>query len=100
MQSFTVLGAQHSRRRGQSSGCCRPLLHALLDPGVAECSGVELDKVKVVKAEAFFALATADLKRRRISLKLTPTMHCSAIEQVGLAEPAAACVCMTVRMPV
>ena len=61
----------------------RPLLHALLDPGVAACTGVELDRIKVTKAAAFFALTSAELRLRSISLKLTPTMHCSAIEQAG-----------------
>ena len=74
----------------------RPLLHALLDPGVAACSGVELDRVKVVKAAAFFALAAADLRLRQISLKLTPTIRCSAIEQVA---PAARCTPRAARRP-
>ena len=64
--------------------CCRPLLHALLEPGVAACTGVELDRIKVDKSAAFFKRAAAELDSRGICLKLTPTMHCSPIEKVDL----------------
>lgn len=60
----------------------RPLLHALLEPCVAACTGVELDRVKVAKSTAFMQRTAADLKLRRISMRLTPTMHCSPIERV------------------
>lgn len=31
----------------------RPLMHALLEPGIAGARGIEIDRIKVDKAEAF-----------------------------------------------
>jgi hypothetical protein len=43
---------------------CRPLLHALLLQGVAHGYGVELDRVKVAKAEAFCRGVLEELSQR------------------------------------
>ena len=65
---------------------CRPLLHAKLRPGVACAWGVEVDRIKCVKACAFLKQTMAQLLQRNFpTLHLEfdlPTVQCSAVEEV------------------
>ncbi|MEW5307451.1 MAG: hypothetical protein WDW36_009846 [Sanguina aurantia] len=74
------------------AGLGRPLLHALLDPGVAEVFGVEMDSVKVQKAVAFGPQVLRQMDQRGI-LPLghrlqPPEIRCASVEQVSSLEPA------------
>ncbi|KAL6767170.1 hypothetical protein ACKKBG_A38890 [Auxenochlorella protothecoides x Auxenochlorella symbiontica] len=67
------------------AGLGRPLLHALIEPGVKATHGVELDQIKVDKAHAFLKQTAQRLQARglvRADMAL-PTMQCAAIEQVA-----------------
>ena len=75
------------------AGLGRPLLHALADPGVAAASGVEVDAVKVEKADAFAASTAATLASRGGSssswaLPTLPDVQCAPIEAMPSLEPA------------
>jgi hypothetical protein len=63
----------------------RPLLHALLEPGIASARGIEIDRIKCDKATAFLRQAALELARRGVAgaadLPLPP-IECSAIEGV------------------
>lgn len=62
---------------------CRPLLHALVHPGVASGFGIELDSIKCQKAEAFLERTVQDLARRVRGLDLpAPLVQCSSVESV------------------
>lgn len=62
----------------------RPLLHALIEPGVKATHGVELDQIKVDKAHAFLKQTAQRLQARGLvrADMVLPTMQCAAIEQV------------------
>ena len=64
----------------------RPLLHALLSPGVAAGFGVEIDAVKCDKAAPFLARCEAALRKRRglaAAPLPVPVVQCAPVEQVG-----------------
>lgn len=70
------------------SADCRPLLHALIHPGVATGFGVEIDQIKCSKAHAFLRQSAAALLQRGLvhSKELAvPVVKCSAIEKVPLS---------------
>jgi len=72
------------------AGLGRPLLHSLVEPGIKRAFGIELDHVKVAKAEAFVRQAVDELARRggcEADLPL-PHITCSSVEKVGSLEPA------------
>ncbi len=86
---FRVTGAS-----GQSSGDGRarsvnvggerrPLLHALVSPGVAGGWGMEVDRIKCDKAAAFLAQAAAALLRRgAVPAALpVPLVRCAPVER-------------------
>lgn len=61
----------------------RPLLHALVNPGVAGGWGMEVDRVKCDKAAAFLAQAAAALLRRGTVAQAlaVPHVRCAPVEQ-------------------
>ena len=61
----------------------RPLLHALVNPGVAGGWGMEVDRVKCDKAAAFLAQAAAALLRRGAVAQAlaVPHVRCAPVEQ-------------------
>lgn len=63
---------------------CRPLLHALIHPGVASGYGIEIDQIKCSKAHAFLRQSAAALLHRGLTSKAlaVPVVKCSAIEKV------------------
>lgn len=61
------------------AGIGRPLLHALCDPGVARAVGIEFDKVKVMKADAFGPRVLAGMGLTTVP---APVIHCSSVETV------------------
>jgi hypothetical protein len=64
---------------------CRPLMHALVEPGIASAFGVEIDRIKCDKAVAFLRQAVLELQRRGVSSGQfeVPVIQCAPIEQVG-----------------
>jgi hypothetical protein len=86
---------QHEQWKHVSPLLCRPLLHALLAPGVKGCIGIELDEVKVAKARAFVASTLAEVaKRGHVALGALPLpdLHCCGIEQVCVCVAVCSCV--------
>ena len=74
----------------QVSAARRPLLHALIHPGVASGFGIEIDQIKCSKAHAFLQQSAAALLQRGLvhSKELAvPVVKCSAIEKVPILEP-------------
>ena len=62
---------------------CRPLLHALVSPGVATASGIEIDRIKCNKAAAFLKHTVLELSRRVAGKAVgLPKVQCSSIEKV------------------
>ena len=63
----------------------RPLMHALLEPGIAGANGVEIDRIKCDKAEAFLRQAVLELQRRGVAPEglVPPPIECAAIENVS-----------------
>lgn len=72
------------------SGLCRPLIHALATGRVAACRGVEIDRVKCQKAEAFI-----ELTKKRMRAKGLEGLSCDfsvevvnePIEQIKSLDP-------------
>ena len=82
---------------------CRPLMHALLEPGIAGATGVEIDRIKCDKADAFLRQAVLELQRRGVAPEglVPPPIQCSAIEDVS-SPGACACwlaVCLLAVRP-
>lgn len=72
------------------AGLGRPLMHALLSPGIAGARGIEIDRIKCDKAHAFLRQAIAELARRGVvrgAQLAPPEIECSAIEQVRSLDP-------------
>ncbi|KAL4427630.1 hypothetical protein ABPG75_001719 [Micractinium tetrahymenae] len=72
------------------AGLGRPLMHALLWPGIAGARGIEIDRIKCDKAAAFLRQAIAELARRGVvqaGQVAPPEIECSAIEQVRSLDP-------------
>ena len=71
------------------AGLGRPLLHALVSPGIASAHGIEIDCIKCDKAEVFLK-QTALVLGRRVDLKQDlpiPTITCASIEDISTLEP-------------
>jgi hypothetical protein len=60
-------------------------MHALLEPGIAGARGVEIDRIKCDKADAFLRQAVLELQRRGVAPEglVPPPIQCSAIENVS-----------------
>ncbi|KAI7841649.1 hypothetical protein COHA_004669 [Chlorella ohadii] len=71
------------------AGLGRPLMHALLEPGIAGARGIEIDRIKCDKAAAFLKQAVAELQRRGVADTglVPPPIECSAIENVCSLDP-------------
>lgn len=71
------------------SGLCRPLIHALATGRVAACRGVEIDRVKCQKAEAFIDLTKRRIKATGMELKSDFALDvvCSGIEHMKSLDP-------------
>ena len=77
---------RHTRPHALHRLCNRPLLHALVYPGVKATLGVELDEIKVQKARVFLKQSVQRVQRKGLlpeDLEL-PIMQCAAIEEVRL----------------
>jgi len=62
----------------------RPLLHALVNPGVASGFGIEIDRIKCDKAAAFLKHSLTELGRRGGGAALAlPRVQCSSIEKAS-----------------
>ncbi len=72
------------------AGLGRPLLHALVSEGISGATGIELDYIKCMKADAFLKqTANALLKRQLIDEAITlPVIECKPVEKVRSLEPA------------
>eukprot|EP01024_Parvocaulis_polyphysoides_P035217 TRINITY_DN3116_c2_g3_i2.p1 TRINITY_DN3116_c2_g3~~TRINITY_DN3116_c2_g3_i2.p1 ORF type:complete len:347 (+),score=29.02 TRINITY_DN3116_c2_g3_i2:142-1182(+) len=72
------------------AGLGRPLMHALVSPGVSGAVGIELDQVKVTKAQALIHETAHEMARREL-LELRegamPRIVCSGIEDVSSLDP-------------
>ncbi|DBA79533.1 TPA: hypothetical protein ACH3X1_008235 [Trebouxia sp. C0004] len=81
---------QTSRLVDIGAGLGRPLLHALISPGVASGFGIEIDQIKCSKADAFLRRSAAALSSRGLAGKdfAVPEVQCSAIEKIRTLEPA------------
>jgi hypothetical protein len=72
----------------RSYACDRPLLHALVNPGVASGFGIEIDRIKCDKAAAFLKHSLAELGRRGGGTGLAlPRVQCSSIEKASASLP-------------
>ena len=79
------LGPSSWLRQRSGHHCRRPLLHALVSPGVAAGFGVEVDAVKCDKAAPFLSRCEAALRQRRVTTAAlpVPAVQCAPVEQVG-----------------
>ncbi|GBF95231.1 hypothetical protein Rsub_07946 [Raphidocelis subcapitata] len=79
-----------SRLVDVGAGLGRPLLHAALRYGLCGAYGVELDPVKVSKAEAFIAYVMRELALRGIApdRMATPLITRAPVERVESLDPA------------
>lgn len=71
-------------RASSHRSCSRPLLHALVSPGVAAAYGVEIDRIKCDKAAAFVRQTDTALRARGAVIRMLPlpAVQCAAVEQV------------------
>lgn len=71
------------------SGLCRPLIHALATRRVAACRGVEIDRIKCQKAEAFIALTKKRIQAKGMDLdgEFEVDVVCSGIERIASLDP-------------
>lgn len=61
----------------------RPLLHAMVDPGVSDAWGIEVDSLKCKKADAFLVRSQEEARSGEICLfHGKPSITCSAVEEV------------------
>ncbi|KAL3161615.1 hypothetical protein ABBQ32_010473 [Trebouxia sp. C0010 RCD-2024] len=81
---------QSSRLVDVGAGLGRPLLHALIHPGIALGFGIEIDQIKCSKAHAFLRQSAAALLKRGFTSKelAVPVVKCSAIEKISSLDPA------------
>ncbi len=63
----------------------RPLLHAVVGRYAESAWGVEIDRVKADKGNAFMRYAAADMKRRNADWAdfKVPSIQCAPIEEVN-----------------
>ncbi|GAB4821524.1 hypothetical protein N2152v2_008570 [Parachlorella kessleri] len=83
----------NSRLVDIGAGLGRPLMHALVDPGIASGFGVEIDRIKCDKAAAFLRQALVELRRKGVvgpgdsQLQEPPSIQCAPIEQMKTLDP-------------
>ena len=63
---------------------CRPLLHAVVGGYAAHAWGVEIDRIKCDKGNAFMRYAAADMAKRNTAWGAfaVPAIRCAPIEDV------------------
>lgn len=69
----------------------RPLLHAIVGMQIAGATGVELDRIKCDKAEAFLPQALKQLEKRGLidaGVLTAPPITCAPVEDVPSLDPA------------
>lgn len=71
------------------SGLCRPLVHALATGRVSSCTGVEVDRIKCIKADAFCRQVKRQITRKEINVKSNWDIDivCSGIEALPTINP-------------
>ncbi|CAL8470511.1 g10053 [Coccomyxa elongata] len=79
-----------SRLVDVGAGIGRPLLHAVVGQYAESAWGVEIDRVKADKGNAFMRYAAADMKRRNADWAdfQIPSIRCAPIEEVKTLDPA------------
>lgn len=73
------------------SGLCRPLVHAMVTAQVGQTTGVEIDRIKCMKAEAFCSQMKKHLYGKKYGVPCTmsmPEIRCSSIEDMKSLDPA------------
>lgn len=67
-----------------SSCTCRPLLHAVAGGYVSHAWGIEIDRVKCDKGNAFMRFAAAEMAKRKAAWGGfdLPSIRCAPIEEV------------------
>eukprot|EP00890_Picochlorum_soloecismus_P002356 jgi/Picsp_1/3120/NSC_05961-R1_protein len=73
------------------SGLCRPLVHAIVTAQVVQTTGVEIDRIKCMKAEAFCSQMKRQLYGKKYDVACTvpmPEIRCSSIEDMESLDPA------------
>lgn len=82
VQLYTSEANGHSA--GVLTGMSRPLLHAVVGRYAKSAWGVEIDRVKADKGNAFMRYAAADMKRRNADWAdfQIPSIRCAPIEEV------------------
>ncbi|CAD7695618.1 unnamed protein product [Ostreobium quekettii] len=80
---------EYSRLVDIGAGLGRPLMHAIVHPGVRSSWGVEVDIIKWEKAQVFIQQTIATLQKRGLLTKdvAVPTVDCMPVEQVTSLEP-------------
>jgi len=68
LEKLTGMSGSESVLMDVGSGLCRPLIHALATGRVAACRGVEVDRVKCQKAEAFIELTKKRMRAKGMKL--------------------------------
>lgn len=71
------------------SGLCRPLIHALATGRASSCTGIEVDSIKCLKAEAFCAQVKRNIASKGMNMKSDWDMDivCSGIEKLATINP-------------
>ncbi len=72
------------------SGLGRPLLHALVTEGISGATGIELDSIKCMKAEAFLKQTANTMLKRGLTEEALdlPVIECKPVEKVRSLDPA------------
>jgi len=73
------------------SGLCRPLVHAMVTAHVGQTTGVEIDRIKCMKAEAFCSQMKKQVYGKKYGVACTvsmPEIRCSSIEDMKSLDPA------------
>lgn len=87
----------------ESHCACRPLVHALANPGVKSALGIEVDEIKCMKSESVIHDACQKLRNLNVAVHCVPlvlhrnietvsrTIACCHIEQMQLFASCTAC---------
>jgi len=94
LRSMETLTGLHTKQQPTvlmdvGSGLCRPLIHALVTGRASSCTGVEVDSIKCVKAEAFSTQVKRRIVKKGMNFKSDWDMDivCSGIESLGTLNP-------------
>jgi hypothetical protein len=72
------------------AGLGRPLIHALVTEGISGATGIELDFIKCMKADAFLKQTAKSLLKRGLTVDYIdlPVIECKPVEKVRSLDPA------------